>query len=130
MLIVPVRFQACFIFSRETGCAGDFCLPPSYDQAVPPDVPTHVTIAPHLLEVFNRQRKLNPVITFTRKNLINLKMPKVFAVHDADFSLELDLKIRYEHNQDQVLKKMSTSSNSVNQDELDRPQGCGWEAEL
>ena len=57
-------------------------------------------------------------------------MPKVFAVHDADFSLELDLKIRYEHNQDQVLKKMSTSSDSVNQDELDRPQGCGWEAEL
>ena len=60
-------------------------------------------------------------------------MPKVFAVHDADFSLELDLKIRYEHvqhNQDQVLKKMSTSSNSVNQDELDRPQGCRWEAEL
>ena len=34
--------------------AGDFCLPRSYDRAVPPAIPTYVTIAPYLLEVLNR----------------------------------------------------------------------------
>ena len=35
----------------EIKIPGDFCLPPSYDCAVPPAIPTYVTIAPHLLEV-------------------------------------------------------------------------------
>ena len=58
-----VSFQAYLIFSRlhltafdclRLKIAGDFCLPPTYDHAVPPDVPTYVTITPRLLEVFNR----------------------------------------------------------------------------
>ena len=46
--------------------------------------------------------------------------PKVFAVHDEDFTLELDIQIR-------LLKRFwpPTTVVIVNQDELDRPQGGG-----
>ena len=46
--------------------------------------------------------------------------PKVFAVHDEDFTLELDIQIR-------LLKRFwpPTAVVIVNQDELDRPQGGG-----
>ena len=48
------------------------------------------------------------------------RTPKVFAVHDEDFTLELDIQIR-------LLKRFwpPTTVVIVNQDELDRPQGGG-----
>ena len=48
----------------------------------------------------------------------------MFAVHDEDFTLELDIQIR-------LLKRFwpPTTVVIVNQDELDRPQGGGKEVE-